>query len=125
MNKKPAISDAEWEVMKILWAKVPVTAEEVVGALKSKTTWKPKTILTLINRLVKKGLLGYEKKGRAYHYFPKINETACVHAESSSFLQRVYDGAFKPMLVNFLRDARLSKEDIEELKRILNEKESK
>ncbi len=51
MQEKPSISDAEWEVMKVLWAQSPATAEKVVKALESKTTWKPKTVMTLINRL--------------------------------------------------------------------------
>lgn len=125
MRDKPAISDAEWEVMKVLWGKSPATAEDVVGCLNAKTTWKPKTVMTLLNRLVKKGALGYEKKGRAYHYFPEFDEAECVRAEGASFLQRVYDGASKPMLVNFLKDANLSKEDIEELKGILDERDQR
>lgn len=125
MDDRPVISDAEWKVMKVMWAKTSATAEEVVQALKDKTAWKPPTVLTLINRLVKKGVLGFEKKGRAYRYFPKVEEAAYVHAEGRSFLQRVYDGAFKPMLVNFLKDARLSKEDIRDLRRLLKTKEPK
>jgi BlaI family transcriptional regulator, penicillinase repressor len=122
MNDKPAISDAEWEVMKVLWAKSPATAEDVVRALESKTPWKPKTILTLINRLVKKGALGYEKKGRAYLYSSRVDEAECVREEGRSFLERVYSGAVKPMLMNFLKDSRLSRQDIEDLKRILDER---
>jgi BlaI family penicillinase repressor len=122
MSEKPAISNAEWEVMKVLWGRSPATAEDVVRALSAKTDWKPKTIMTLITRLVKKGVLSYEKKGRAYEYFPTIDEEQCIRDESRSFIQRVYDGAMKPMLVNFLKEARLSKKDIEELKRILDER---
>ncbi len=125
MKDKPTISVAEWEIMKVLWAKAPATAEDVVRALELKTTWKPKTVMTLINRLVKKGALGYEKKGRAYHYFPKIDEDQCIQAEGRSFLDRVYDGALKPMLVNFLKDAKLSKEDIEHLQDILDRRNQK
>jgi len=118
----PAISDAEWEVMKILWARSPLAGEDVIRALEPRTTWKPKTILTLINRLVRKGALSYEKKGRAYLYYPAVAADDCVRAENRSFLQRVYDGALKPMLVNFLQDAQLSKKEIAELKRLLDER---
>jgi BlaI family transcriptional regulator, penicillinase repressor len=121
MTKVPRISDAEWQVMKIVWRQSPITTNEVVEALAPVTEWKPKTIMTLLNRLVKKGALGFEKIGRAYSYHPKVDEAECVGAESRSFLERVYGGALTPMLAHFLQDNRLSKKDIEELKKILDE----
>jgi BlaI family transcriptional regulator, penicillinase repressor len=120
MQEKTPISDAEWLVMQVVWKGSPVTATQVVDELASKTEWKPKTVMTLLNRLAKKGILGYEKKGRAYHYFPLVNQSDCVKAENRSFLSRVYGGALKPALVDFLEEAELSKEDVEELKRILD-----
>ena len=123
MQKTPKISDAEWQVMRVTWSKSPITANEVVEALSPSTTWKPKTIMTLINRLVKKGALGFEKNGRAYRYSPLVEESECVRSESRSFLERVYGGALQPMLANFLEDGELSREEIEELKRILDQKE--
>lgn len=123
MPKIPRISEAEWEVMKVFWSKQePSPANQIVAALAGKTDWKPKTVKTLINRLVNKGALGYEENGRTYHYYPLITEADCVKAESRSFLQRVYGGALKPMLVNFLQEEELSSEEIEELKRILEER---
>ncbi len=121
MKKIPRISESEWEVMKLLWGKSPLTANDVVKMLPQKT-WKPKTIKTLLNRLVKKQALGYEKKGREYDYYPLVKEAECVKAESRSFLQRVYGGATKPMLAAFLESEKLSPEDIKELKKILNQK---
>ena len=123
MKKMPKISESEWQIMKLLWAKSPSTANEVVKALSAKTAWKPKTIKTLINRLVKKQALGYEKKGRQYHYYPLIGQAECIGTESRSFLKRVYDGATKPMLAAFLENEDLSPKDIKELKQILNRKE--
>ncbi len=89
MKKIPRISESEWQVMRVLWAKKPSTANEVVEALSAASTWKPKTIKTLVNRLVKKKAVGYEKKGREYHYYPLVAEAECVKAESRSFLRRV------------------------------------
>lgn len=122
MEPTPKISDAEWLVMKTLWARAPATTNEVVDALEPQTPWKPKTIMTLLNRLVKKGALGFEKKGRVYEYFPRVKEADCVRAESRSFLERVYGGALQPMLAHFLEQTPLSKEEIEDLRRILDEK---
>ena len=116
------ISEAEWQVMKVLWAQSPATANEVVEQLAESTDWKPKTIKTLLNRLVKKEALGFEKKGRTYHYKPLVSEEECVSAESRSFVERVYGGSLAPMLANLFEDAELSKNEIKELKRILDKK---
>jgi len=78
--------------------------------------------MTLLNRLVNKGALGFEKKSRAYHYYPLVTEAECAKAERRSFLQRVYGGSPKPMLAHFLKEAELSEEEIKELKRILDER---
>lgn len=120
--EKPNISDAEWEVMKICWSmNAPFTANEIVKALAKHTDWKPNTIKTLIGRLVKKEVLGYMVDGKNYIYHPLITEEECVKSESQSFLTRVFGGALKPMLVTFLQDEKLSQDEIEELKRILDE----
>jgi BlaI family transcriptional regulator, penicillinase repressor len=119
----PRISEAEWEVMKVIWSKTePCTAHDVVIALSDQMDWKPNTIKTLIARLVKKLVLAYHEEGKNYLYYPLVTEEECIRAESRSFLKRVYDGALKPMLVNFLQEEQLSSEEIEELKRILEER---
>jgi len=122
MRQIPKISESEWAVMKAIWDEHPVTANRVVEALSGSTPWKPKTIKTLLNRLVKKGAVGYESKGREYHYYPLIEETVFVKAESRSFLKRVFGGAVKPMLATMVESEDLSPEDIEELKSILDKK---
>jgi len=122
MKGLPRISESEWQVMRVLWSQAPATANVVVAALADSTTWKPKTIKTLINRLVKKGALGFEKQGRAYLYHPLVDEADCVRAESRSFLSRVYGGALLPMLAHFIEEENLSPEEIEELRRILAER---
>ncbi|MHC4574914.1 MAG: BlaI/MecI/CopY family transcriptional regulator [Planctomycetota bacterium] len=125
MKRIPRISESEWQVMKLLWAKSPQTANEIVEALAARTSWKNRTIRTLINRLVEKKAVGYAKKGREYHYYALIGEAECIRAESHSFLRRVYSGAMKPILSAFMEDEDLSPEDIEDLKRILDKKERK
>lgn len=123
LSKTPKISDAEWEVMKAFWMKSdPCTANDIVKALGDYTEWKPNTIKTLIARLVKKNALGYKEEGRNYLYYPLVSEEECIKAESQSFLKRVYAGALKPMLVNFLQEEQLTPQEIEELKRILEER---
>ncbi|HOA74635.1 MAG TPA: BlaI/MecI/CopY family transcriptional regulator [Phycisphaerae bacterium] len=124
MKKTPRISDSEWQVLRVLWERSPLTAGEVVEAL-AHTRWKPKTIKTLLNRLVSKQAVGFEQEGRGYRYFPLVAEHDCVRAESRSFLQRVYGGALLPMLANFLEHEELSPEEIAELRRLLDSKGGK
>ena len=125
MTQTPRISDSEWLVMKVLWAKAPATTIDVVEALAPTTNWKLKTVLTLLNRLVKKGAVGFDKQGRAYLYYPLVQEKACVRAENRSFLQRVYGGSLAPMLARFFEESELTPDEIQELKDILDAKEKK
>lgn len=125
MKNLPGISESEWQVMKVLWASAPQTGNQVVEALADSTSWSPKTIKTLLNRLVKKKALGFKKQGRSYSYCPLVGEEDCARAETRSFLKRVYGGTLHPMLSNFLEEGHLTAEEIEELKRILDEKKGK
>ena len=122
MKKLPRISEAEWQVMRVVWARGRATTNEVVEALSPITDWKPKTIMTLLKRLADKGALDFEKKGRLYEYFPLVAESDCVRAESRSFLARVYGGAVTPMLAHFIEDARLTPSEIAELQRLLEKR---
>ncbi len=122
MKKLPKISESEWLVMRVLWAKSPLTANQVVERLTGKTKWKPKTVKTLIDRLIKKGAVKFEKEGRRYRYCPAVGQAECVATERRSFARRVYGGTARPMLAAFLEDAELSAEDISELKGILEQK---
>jgi BlaI family penicillinase repressor len=109
--------------MKVLWGKSPQTANEVIENLEKTMDWKPKTIRTLINRLVQKEAVSYhQEKGRMYTYYPLISQDNYLLVETKSLLKRFYGAAFKPLLVNFLKEEKLSPEDINELKRILDEK---
>jgi len=123
MKKLPKISESEWLVMRVLWSNGSLTANEVVKELAGKTKWKPKTIKTLITRLMNKGAVKFEKEGRKYRYYPAVSEAECVRMERRSFVRRVYGGTTRPMLAAFLEDAKLSAEDISELRKILEQKE--
>jgi len=122
MKNLPKISDSEWLVMQVLWSQGGLTGDEVAAKLKDKTRWSPLTTKTLINRLLKKQALRFEEEGRKYRYFPAVSREKCVRQERRSFAQRIYGGTVRPMLAGFIEDAKLSPEDIEELKRILDQK---
>lgn len=121
----PKISESEWEIMKIIWRDNPITSEKIVNFLHGKVSWTEQTIKTFINRLVKKGVVGFEKSGRQYLYYPLISQKECIREESKSFLNRVFNGAIGMMMSNFLEEAQLSDKEIEKLKKILEEKHGK
>jgi BlaI family penicillinase repressor len=108
--------------MKVIWDENPITSKRVVEVLSGSTPWKPKTIKTLLSRLVQKGAVGHEHEGRGYLYYPLIEETVLVKAESQSFLKRVFRGALKPMIATMVESKDLSQEEIEDLKRLLSKK---
>ena len=120
----PQISDAEWVVMKVVWDKAPITTNEVVQVLGEKTHWKPKTIHTLLSRLVHKGALAFARKGREYEFHPRVSAQECEHAASRSFLRRFFDGELAPFLARFVESEKLTAKEIEELKSILDRKRS-
>ena len=122
MKRTPRISEAEWEVMKVLWKTSPRTANDIVQELTGQTAWKRETIRTLINRLVGKKVLKFEKKGRQYHYRPRVTEAECLRAETDSFFRRFGTGSIEPMLAAFVEGGHLSGDKIAYLRRILDEK---
>ncbi|MCP1123734.1 BlaI/MecI/CopY family transcriptional regulator [Bacillus sp. 3103sda1] len=123
MKKIPKISEAELEIMKVLWSKAPQTANEIIKNLEGKMDWSPKTIRTLINRLVQKeAISSHQETGKMYTYHPLVSQDYYLQVETKSFLKRFYGAALKPLLVNFLKEEKLSQEEINELKRILDDK---
>ena len=121
----PNISESEWEVMNVLWKKAPQTANDVISSLQEQTDWKPKTVRTLLDRLVHKKVIGVNKDQRVYTFFPLYSQDECQRAEARSFIKRIYGGTLKSMLVQFVEDDTLSETDIKELRSILNEKPKK
>ena len=123
MKELPRISETEWEIMKVLWAAAPRSASEVTTALCTQDPeWHPKTVRTLLHRLVRKKAVGFRKDGRAHLYRPLVTEVACAGAASESFLERVFGGSLRPMLAHFVERRKLSAVEIRELRRLLSER---
>jgi BlaI family penicillinase repressor len=116
------ISDSEWLVMKTIWKTSPMTASLVTDQLKPETGWSPKTIQTLIARLVKKRALGVNKDAGLNQYFPLVSQQECMRHETNSFLEKVYDGSLHLLLANFVRNEKLSPNELEELRNLLDQK---
>ncbi len=108
--------------MEVLWEQSPKTAGDVIKVLRESTGWADNTIRTLLTRLVEKGALKIKgPEAGARLYLPAVKREACVRAESETFLQRVFQGAAKPLLLHFAATAKLSTEEVQELKRLLDE----
>ncbi|UKL01113.1 BlaI/MecI/CopY family transcriptional regulator [Brevibacillus brevis] len=122
MSNIPRISDSEWEIMKVIWKQNPITAEQIAVQLPNDIDWSDQTVRTFLNRLLKKKAIRFERSGRSYLYYPLVSEKDCVKAESRSFLNRVFGGAAKLMVTNFLEEVDWSKKEIEQLQKILEEK---
>lgn len=121
----PKISEAEWLVMEVIWRRHPVTALEVVRQLSPHRQWQDQTIRTMLRRLIDKKAVKFKAEGKIYYYEPAVSREQCVRGESRSFLERVFGGAAHPLLVQLVQEAKLSPEEIAELKRILRDKEKR
>lgn len=115
------ISEAESVVMDILWARSPLGADEVVAALADRRDWQDATIKTLLNRLLNKGAVEAVREGRRYLYSPKIRREDWVMAESRGLLERLFDGRVAPLVAHFSAHRKLSKKDVAELRKLLEE----
>lgn len=119
------ISEAEWEVMKAVWKHgAPCLAQEIIQALAANAKWTPATVKTMLNRLVGKGALRFERTGKSYLYSAAVTEAQCRAAEADSFLNRVFDGSLSPLLSHFVRSKRLTQKELESLEQLLRETKS-
>ncbi|WP_271814824.1 BlaI/MecI/CopY family transcriptional regulator [Clostridium beijerinckii] len=125
MNEIPKISNAEWEVMKIIWNHSEITSVNIIRELQDKVEWKPTTIKSLINRLLNKNVIGFKKLGNEYLYFSLVPEGECIKLESQSFINKVFNGSIKSMLLTFVESKEISESDIEDLKNILKQSRKK
>lgn len=121
MQKTAKISEAEWEIMKIVWEQPVCSAKEIADQLAEKKQWNHRTVKTLLSRLVKKGVVAYRTDGNRYLYEPLIAREAVVREESRSFLERVFDGGALPMLTHFVKSTKMTLKEIEVLKKLLDE----
>lgn len=120
MKSVVSISDAESRVLEVLWRHGPSTSERVIAAV-SGENWEVSTIKTLLARLVKKRAIRAKKEGRRYVYSAVLTREQWVTTESEGLLDRVFGGRVAPLVQHFSRHRKLSKTDIAELKRLIEE----
>lgn len=120
MSQLPKISEAEWEVMQVIWEQAPIGAGEIVEAL-SHTGWNHRTIRTMLNRLVAKEALAYREQGNRYLYRARVRRDSYVRAHSRSFVDKVFSGDAASMLVHFVENEKLSEDELERLRQVLDQ----
>ncbi|MGH8054431.1 MAG: BlaI/MecI/CopY family transcriptional regulator [Stenotrophomonas sp.] len=113
------ISEAEAVVMQVLWGQHPLSADEVMTRLPRSNDWAEATVKTLLNRLLNKGAIGAEKDGRRYLYSPLVERDAWVLEESSSLIDRLFDGRVAPLVAHFSQHQKLTRDDVAELRKLL------
>ncbi|WP_196139718.1 BlaI/MecI/CopY family transcriptional regulator [Aliikangiella sp. G2MR2-5] len=118
------ISDSEKYIMDLLWQSSPLSAKTIIGQLDPCLEWQDKTVKTLINRLLKKGAIDFEKQGREYLYFPVLKEEDYIIDASENFVERVFKGNVSSLIAAFAKTDKLSSKDIEELKGLVNQLDS-
>ncbi|MBE7014241.1 MAG: BlaI/MecI/CopY family transcriptional regulator [Ruminococcaceae bacterium] len=117
------ISDAELEVMKVIWnEKRPVTSLDICEAFETKG-WKKTTIGTFLTRLVEKGALTFEKQGKLYYYTPLVSQREYRKSQTKNLISSLYNGSAFDFAVSFFKEQKLSDDDIKELKAIFEDKE--
>lgn len=121
MDKKIAVSDAELEILEVLWsAEKPLNAGEIRSLLNENKSWERTTVLTLINRLVKKGVVKQEKR-EVFYYLPCISREEYVKQETKSFVNKFFKGSSRNLAAALVNNESLTKEDIEELRDYFNQ----
>jgi len=119
------ISDAEWQVMNVVWREQPVEAQQVIDELAASNDWTAATIKTMLHRLVKKHVLTFERDGKRYLYRARARQSDCVRSASRSFLDRVFGGAAAPALMHLVKTSKLTDDEIANIRRLLDTKEEK
>jgi BlaI family transcriptional regulator, penicillinase repressor len=115
------ISESEAKVMQVLWDESPLAAEQICEALAVSQSWHASTIKTLLGRLVKKEAIAAKVEGRRFLYQPLISREDYVSSESRSLLDRLFEGKITPLVSHFVERKKMTKRDIAELRRLLDE----
>ena len=120
------ISEAELEVMQVLWQKGEGTSLEIISEVKKKKEWKNNTIMTLVSRLVNKEFIDVIREDKSLLiYKPKISEYDYKSKETNNFIEKLYNGSINSMLVAFAKSKKLSKKDLEDLIKLVGDEEDK
>jgi predicted transcriptional regulator len=121
--KKLTLTELELEIMKVIWDREPCTVRQVYEELLEKKKIAYTTVMTMMGILEEKGHLRRNKKGRAFVYGTVHSRRKVVTTMVEDLVTRLFDGSAKPLVLSLVRDQKLSKKDLHEIARILEETE--
>ena len=125
MASDKKITDAELDLMEVLWAaREPLTSAEIVDRLESQRDWSAATVKTMLGRLVAKGVLTHREDGRRFLYSPAIERDAYVGRESRRFVERLFGGRLSPLVARLAEEDALDEDDIAAIEALLRELKS-
>ena len=120
--KLTRISDAEMEIMKIIWKEnKQITTADILEKLPKENSWKTTTVMTLVTRLIEKGILDVTKIGKLNHYSPKVTEEEYKADQTDVFLDDMFNGSVKSFIATLYNSRKISKQDISDLKKWIKE----
>ncbi len=125
MGKKYELTEAEWSIMEIVWEQGRCTAPDVQELLHKRTGWAYSTVKTMMDRMAAKGFLETERIRKMILFSPGIRRIQAQRAELMRTVKRAFNGAFSPMVEFLLDDNSFSKEELEHLKELLQQKSNK
>jgi predicted transcriptional regulator len=115
------IPAAESQIMETLWARSPLSADEIIVDVQTRQAWGEATIKTLINRLLKKKAIKSERDGGRHQYRPLVDRADYVEAESQGLLDKLFDGQLAPLIAHFAEHRALKPDEVARLRRLIDE----
>lgn len=116
MNTMKKLPDAEFDIMKVVWAnEPPITTNTIMEHLGREREWKAQTVISLMLRLVERGFLRTEKHGKERTYFPLVSREDYLKFETGNFIKQYHESSFLNLVNTLYDDKALSETDIDEL----------
>lgn len=119
------LTDAEWQIMNVLWERYPATARGIAERLPKEVNWAYTTIKTLLTRLAEKGAVKESKDGNTSLYQPLLSKQNARRIAIKSLANQAFDGAFGPLMHFLLEDQKLSTKQKHELLNALQQQDNK
>ncbi len=111
--------ESEWAILNVVWELEPCAAPSVQEALEKEKGWAYTTVKTMMDRMVKKGLLEAEKIRNLYLYKAVVTRSQARRGEITRTVKRAFDGTFAPMMQFLIENEELSQDEYEHLERLI------
>ena len=119
VGKAPKVSDAELQVMQLLWDEAPLGATDIADRIGPNNSWSLATVKTLLSRLLAKGAIAAETEGRRFKYRPAIERDAVLSGQAGRLVERLFGGRVSPLVAQLAEQGHLDPEDLAELEALV------